>query len=186
MLRLEMFFTNIDSLMPGLQNLWRAVRRYLLSEETLPRLLISKAVTVVLMCVISVTKCAYLFDLSVFLWVMFTSRGTVICYPIVYPLLDHIENPEWYITVTFFNNTKWPRQVHWLILDCDPEIWRFEMGIGEKEWKGKRRKYLDKENIMTADEMKKGERKMENIWRRKISFFSEERKNGEENGGKHL
>ena len=56
------FFTNIDSLMPGLQNLWRAVRRFLLSEETLPRLLISKAVTVVLMCVISVTKCAYLFE----------------------------------------------------------------------------------------------------------------------------
>ena len=69
MLRLEMFFTNVDNLMPGLQNLWRAVRRFLLSEETLPRLLISKAVTVVLMCVISVTKCAYLFDLSVFLWV---------------------------------------------------------------------------------------------------------------------
>ena len=77
MLRLEMFFTNIDSLMPGLQNLWRAVRRFLLSEETLPRLLISKAVTVVLMCVMSVTKCAYLFDLSVFRWAMFTSSGTV-------------------------------------------------------------------------------------------------------------
>ena len=77
MLRLEMFFTNVDNLMPGLQNLWRAVRRFLLSEETLPRLLISKAVTVVVMCVMSVTKCAYLFDLSVFRWVMFTSRGTV-------------------------------------------------------------------------------------------------------------
>ena len=72
-----MFFTNVDNLIPGLQNLWRAVRRFLLSEETLPRLLISKAVTVVVMCVMSVTKCAYLFDLSVFLWVMFTSRGTV-------------------------------------------------------------------------------------------------------------
>ena len=72
-----MFFTNVDNLMPGLQNLWRAVRRFLLSEETLPRLLISKAVTVVVMCVMSVTKCAYLFDLSEFRWVMFTSRGTV-------------------------------------------------------------------------------------------------------------
>ena len=72
-----MFFTNVDNLMPGLQNLWRAVRRFLLSEETLPRLLISKAVTVVLMCVMSVTKCAYLFDLSVFRWAMFTSSGTV-------------------------------------------------------------------------------------------------------------
>ena len=61
-----MFFTNVDNLMPGLQNLWRAVRRFLLSEETLPRLLISKAVTVVLICVMSVTKCAYLFDLSAF------------------------------------------------------------------------------------------------------------------------
>merc|ERR1719336_2390227 len=77
MLRLEMFFTNVDNLMPGLQNLWRAVRRFLLSGETLPRLLISKAVTVVLMCVMSVTKCAYLFDLSVFRWAMFTSSGTV-------------------------------------------------------------------------------------------------------------
>ena len=77
MLRLEMFFTNIDSLMPGLQNLWREVRRFLFSEETLPRLLISKAVTVVLICVMSVTKCAYLFDLSVFRWAMFTSSGTV-------------------------------------------------------------------------------------------------------------
>ena len=77
MLRLEMFFTNIDSLMPGLQNLWREVRRFLFSEETLPRLLISKAVTVVLICVMSVTKCAYLFDLSVFRWAMFTSSGTL-------------------------------------------------------------------------------------------------------------
>ena len=47
MLRQEMFLTNIESLMPGLQNLWSAVRRFLLSEETFPRLLISNAVTVV-------------------------------------------------------------------------------------------------------------------------------------------
>ena len=38
------------------------------------------------------------------------------------------------------------------------------MEIGEKGWKGKRRKYLDKENIMTADEMKNGERKKGNIF----------------------
>ena len=77
MLRQETFLTNIESLMPGLQNLWSAVRRFLLSEETFPRLLISNAVTVVVMCVISVEKCAYLFDLSMFRWDIFTSRGTV-------------------------------------------------------------------------------------------------------------
>ena len=65
MLRQEMFLTNIESLMPGLQNLWSAVRRFLLSEETFPRLLISNAVTVVVMSVIVVAKCAYLFDLLV-------------------------------------------------------------------------------------------------------------------------
>ena len=77
MLRQEMFLTNIESLMPGLQNLWSAVRRFLFSAETFPRLLISNAVTFVVMCVISVEKCAYLFDLSKFLCDMFTSRGTV-------------------------------------------------------------------------------------------------------------
>ena len=61
MLRQEMFLTNIESL----QNLWSAVRRFLLSEETFPRLLISNAVTVVVMSVIVVAKCAYLFDLLV-------------------------------------------------------------------------------------------------------------------------
>ena len=72
-----MFLMNVESLMPGLQNLWSEVKLFLLSEETLPVLLISKAVTVVLMCVISVAKCAYLFDLSMFRCEMFTSRGTV-------------------------------------------------------------------------------------------------------------
>ena len=47
MLRQEMFLTNIESLMPGLQNLWSEVKLFLLSAETLPVLLISKAVTVV-------------------------------------------------------------------------------------------------------------------------------------------
>ena len=72
-----MFLMNVESLMPGLQNLWSEVTLFLLSEETLPVLLISKAVTVVLMCVISVAKCAYLFDLSMFRCETFTSRGTV-------------------------------------------------------------------------------------------------------------
>ena len=45
-----MFLMNVESLMPGLQNLWSEVKLFLLSEETLPVLLISKAVTVVLMC----------------------------------------------------------------------------------------------------------------------------------------
>ena len=61
-----MFLMKVESLMPDLQNLWSEVKRFLLSEETLPVLLISKAVTVVLMCVMSVAKCAYLLDLSVF------------------------------------------------------------------------------------------------------------------------
>ena len=72
-----MFLIKVESLMPDLQNLWSEVKRFLLSEETLPVLLISKAVTVVLMCVMSVAKCAYLLDLSMFRCEMFTSRGTV-------------------------------------------------------------------------------------------------------------
>ena len=68
MLRQEMFLTNIESLMPGLQNLWSEVKLFLLSAETLPVLLISKAVTVVWMCVMSVVKCAYLFVLSMFIY----------------------------------------------------------------------------------------------------------------------
>ena len=59
-LRLEMFFTNVLSLVPGLQNLWRRASLFLFSVVTLPRLLISKAVTVVEICVMSVRKCAYL------------------------------------------------------------------------------------------------------------------------------
>ena len=72
-----MLLMKVESLMPDLQNLWSEFKLFLLSEETLPVLLISKAVTVVLMCVISVAKCAYLFDLSVLRCEMFTSRGTV-------------------------------------------------------------------------------------------------------------
>ena len=72
MLRQEMFLTNIESLMPGLQNLWSEVKLFLLSAETLPVLLISKAVTVVWMRVMSVEKCAYLFVLSMFRCEMFT------------------------------------------------------------------------------------------------------------------
>ena len=68
---------NVASLMHGLQNLWSEVKLFLLSEETLPVLLISKAVTVVLMCVMSVAKCAYFFYLSIFRCEMFISRGTV-------------------------------------------------------------------------------------------------------------
>ena len=59
-----MFLMNVESLMPGVQNLWSEVRFFLVSADTLPVLLISKAVTVVLMCVMSVEKCAYLFVLS--------------------------------------------------------------------------------------------------------------------------
>ena len=73
MLRLGMFFTNFDNLIPSLLNFWRAVRRLLFSEETLLKLLISKAVTAVVM---SVTICAFLFHLSVFCWAMFTLTGT--------------------------------------------------------------------------------------------------------------
>ena len=80
-----------------------------------------------------------------------------------------IESPlkEWYISVTFFNKTKWPRQVvHLLILDSDPEIlyfWRFERKRREKggntlqgkyyvcggneERRKKEGKHLKKENI---------------------------------------
>ena len=36
-----MFLMNVESLMPGLQNLWSEVKLFLLSEETLPVLLIS-------------------------------------------------------------------------------------------------------------------------------------------------
>lgn len=72
-----MFLMNVESLMPGVQNLWSEVKLFLLSDETLPVLLISNAVTVVLMCVMSVEKCAYLFVLSMFRCEMFTSRGTV-------------------------------------------------------------------------------------------------------------
>ena len=70
---LESFFTEVDNLIPGLLNLWRVVRRLFFSDETLLKLLISKAVTVVVM---SVTKFAFLFYLSVFRWAMFTLTGT--------------------------------------------------------------------------------------------------------------
>ena len=66
MLRQEMFLTNIESLMPGLQNLWSEVKLFLLSAETLPVLLISKAVTVVWMCVMSV--CLFVCLVNVPLW----------------------------------------------------------------------------------------------------------------------
>ena len=69
------FFTNVDNFIPSLLNLWRVVRRLLFSEETLLKLLISKPVTVVVM---SVTKRAFLFNLSVFRWAMFTLTGTAI------------------------------------------------------------------------------------------------------------
>ena len=61
-----MFLMNVESLMPVVQNLCSEVKLFLLSAETLPVLLISNAVTVVLMCVMSVEKCAYLFVLSMF------------------------------------------------------------------------------------------------------------------------
>ena len=77
MLREEMFFTNVLSFMLGLQNLCSAVNRVLLSAVIFPVLLTSNAVTFVVMCVISVGKCAYFLDLSRFLCSMFTSSGTV-------------------------------------------------------------------------------------------------------------
>ena len=67
-----MFLMNVESLMPVVQNLCSEVKLFLLSAETLPVLLISNAVTVVLMCVMSVEKCAYLFVLSMFRCEMFT------------------------------------------------------------------------------------------------------------------
>ena len=70
MLKEEMFFTNVLSLMPGLQYLCSEVMRVLFSAVIVPVLLTSNAVTVVLMCVMSVVKCAYLFDLSRFLWLI--------------------------------------------------------------------------------------------------------------------
>ena len=56
-----MFLMNVESLMPVVQNLCSEVKLFLLSDETLPVLLISNAVTVVLMCVMSVEKCSNLF-----------------------------------------------------------------------------------------------------------------------------
>ena len=99
--------------MPGLQNLWRAVRRFLLSEETLPRLLISKAVTVVLICVMSVTKCAYLFDLSVFRWAMFTSSGTVSSnmWNLLFTLSQMVMSGLRLVTVTSGGNSTSPRRL---------------------------------------------------------------------------
>ena len=74
MLRLGKFFhIYVDNLILGLLNLWRVVRRLFFSEETLLKLLISKAVTAVVM---SVTKRAFPFHLSVFCWAMFTLTGT--------------------------------------------------------------------------------------------------------------
>ena len=64
MFREEMFFTNVLSLMLGLRS---AVNRVLLSAVIFPVLLTLNAVTFVVMCVISVGKCTYLFDLSRFL-----------------------------------------------------------------------------------------------------------------------
>ena len=55
-----MFLMNVESLMPVVQNLCSEVKLFL-SAETLPVLLISNAVTVVLMCVMSVEKCSNLF-----------------------------------------------------------------------------------------------------------------------------
>ena len=76
-LRLEMFFTKVLSLVSGLQNLWMRASLLLFSVVTLPRLLISKAVTVVEMCVMSVRECAYLLVFSRCLVSMFLSRGQV-------------------------------------------------------------------------------------------------------------
>ena len=92
-------------------------------------------------------------------------------------------------SLTFLNNTKWPRQVHALVDPCfwsrDLIFWRFERKRmeGKKEeileqgkyyvcgWNEERRKnegkHLKKENIFFAEERKDGEEKEENICRSK-------------------
>ena len=77
MLKHDMFFKNVVSFVPGLQNFCSVEMRFLLSAVILPVLLTSNAVTEVCKWVISVTKCAYLLDFSRCLASMFLSRGTV-------------------------------------------------------------------------------------------------------------
>ena len=77
MLRLDMFFIKVLCLVPGLQNLCSVDKRFLFSDVICPRLLISKAVTVVLIFLMSVRKCAYLLDFSKCLVSMFLSSGQV-------------------------------------------------------------------------------------------------------------
>ena len=72
-----MFFINVLCLVPGLQNLCSVDKCFLFSDVTCPRLLISKAVTVVLIFLISVRKCAYLLDFSRCIVSMFLLRGQV-------------------------------------------------------------------------------------------------------------
>ena len=57
-----------------------------------------------------------------------------------------------------------------MILDCDPEILYFWSFGREKEWRGKRRKTLCKENIWKANEMKNGEKKEEIFVEGRYSF----------------
>ena len=64
-----------------------------------------------------------------------------------------------------------------MILDCDPEILYFWSFGREKEWRGKRRKTLCKENIWKANEMRNGEKKRKYLEKEDI-FFAEEKKNG--------
>ena len=87
MFRLGMFFTNFDNLIPGLLNLWRAVRRLLFSEETLLKLLISKAVTVVVMSVTK--KCIFV---------------SFVCVPLGYVHINrHCQSKDVEFGVTRFN-----------------------------------------------------------------------------------
>ena len=64
-----------------------------------------------------------------------------------------------------------------MIVDCDPEILCFWSFGREKEWRGKRRKTLCKENIWKANEMRNGEKKRKYLEKEDI-LFAEEKKNG--------
>lgn len=77
MLSVDMLCLNVESLMFGLQNLCSSFRCLWFLGLRYPRLLTSKAVTEVLATVISLTKCAYLFDFTVFRVSIFSSRGQV-------------------------------------------------------------------------------------------------------------
>ena len=77
MLRQEMFLMKVLCLIPGVQNLCSDCKCDLFCDVMWPVLLTSNDVTLVVMCVMSVVKCAYLLVLSVCLCSILLSRGTV-------------------------------------------------------------------------------------------------------------